>query len=62
MAGVSKTEADAHDKLMDAASELADLIAESGLDLGEKEIEDVSLFLAKNAPIIRDLLRRIPAR
>ncbi len=59
MPGVSKKEADAHDQLMDAASELVDLIASSGIDLSEQTLEDLSLLLARNGPTVRELLKPV---
>ena len=59
MPGVSKQEADAHDQLMEAASALFDLISNSGIDVGEQAIEDVSLFLARNGPRIKEILKPI---
>jgi dsDNA-binding SOS-regulon protein len=57
MPRVSKKDADAHDQLMDAASELADLISRSGIDIGEQEMEDLAIFLAKNGPAVREILK-----
>ncbi len=58
MTGISKKEADAHDRLMDAASELTDLMADSGIDISEPDREELSLILARNAPKIRKILSR----
>jgi dsDNA-binding SOS-regulon protein len=59
MARVSKKDADAHDQLMDAASELADLISRSGIDIGEQEMEDLAIFLARNGPTVKDILKPV---
>lgn len=59
MPHVSKTEADAHDKIIDAASELADLIEQSGMALPERTVEDLSIFLARNGLAVRDILKSV---
>lgn len=59
MPHVSKTEADAHDRIIDAASDLADLIGRSGMDLPERTVEDLSILLARNGPAIREMLKSV---
>jgi uncharacterized protein len=59
MPHVSKPEADAHDKIIDAASELADLIEQSGMALPERTVEDLSIFLARNGPAVREMLKPV---
>ena len=57
MGVISKTEADAWDRVLDAAVELADLIESSGMAINELDLEELTLFLARNAAIVRDLFR-----
>lgn len=57
MGVISKTEADAWDRVLDAAAELADLIESSGMAIDELDLEELTLFLASNAAIVRDLFR-----
>ncbi len=59
MSHVSKTEADAHDKIIDAASGLADLIERSRMALPERTVEDLSIFLARNGPAVREMLKSV---
>jgi dsDNA-binding SOS-regulon protein len=55
--GISKKEADAYDKLLDAAAAIADLLETGGIRISEEELEEVSLYLARNAPTLRLLLK-----
>ena len=47
-----KKEAEAYDKMLDAAENLADYIKAAGLEIGldGKAIDALSVFLAKNGP------------
>ena len=57
MVGISQKEADAYDKLLDAAAAIADLLETSGIRIAEDDLEELSLFLARNAPTLRLLLK-----
>ena len=59
MAAVSKQEADAWDRVIDAADELADLIDSSGIEIGELALEELTLFLAANSAEVRRILRPV---
>jgi hypothetical protein len=54
-----KREADAYDKMLDAAENLADYIKDAGLeiDLDGKTIDAISVFLAKNGPEVSRILK-----
>jgi dsDNA-binding SOS-regulon protein len=54
-----KKEADAYDKMLDAADNLAAFIKKSDLqiDLDAKTIDAVSIYLAKNAPEVTRILK-----
>ena len=56
-----KKEADAYDKMLDAAENLAAFINKSDLqiDLDAKTVEEISICLAKNAPEVTSILRGI---
>jgi dsDNA-binding SOS-regulon protein len=56
-----KKEADAYDKMLDAADNLAAFIKKSDLqiDLDAKTVEEISTCLAKNAPEVINILRGI---
>jgi dsDNA-binding SOS-regulon protein len=56
-----KKEADAYDKMLDAAENLAVFIKKSDLqiDLDAKTVEEISIYLAKNAPEVTNMLRGI---
>jgi uncharacterized protein len=56
-----KKEADAYDRMLDAAENLAAFIKKSDLqvDLDAKTVEEISICLAKNAPEVTNILRGI---
>jgi len=56
-----KKEADAYDKMLDAAENLAAFIKKSDLkiDLDVKTVEEISIYLAKNATEVINILRGI---
>ncbi len=56
MPNISKKEADAYDKMIDAAAELADLIERSGMEIDEYALEELTIFLASNADEVRRIL------
>jgi uncharacterized protein len=57
MSDISKKEADAYDRMLDASSDLADLIESGGIDIDEDSLEELTIFLANNAPAIRKVLK-----
>lgn len=56
-----KKEADAYDKMLDAAENLAAFIKKSDLqiDLDAKTVDEISICLAKNAPEVNKILKGI---
>ena len=56
-----KKEADAYDKMLDAAENLAVFINKGDLqiNLDAKTVEEISIYLAKNAPEVTSILRGI---
>lgn len=59
MATISKQEADAWDRVLDAAAALADLIESSGIDIDEFQLEELTIFLAMHATVVRDMLKHL---
>ncbi|QTA82312.1 YebG protein domain-containing protein [Desulfonema limicola] len=54
-----KYHADAYDKMLDAAAELADLIEQGGIKINEYDLEELTIFLAVNAHVLRDILKPV---
>ena len=56
---LEKKEAEAHDKMLDAAQALADLIKQGELriDAEPRTIDDISIFLAKKALAVTTILK-----
>ena len=59
MAAISKKEADAWDRVLDAAAELADLIEHSTIEIDEYDLEELTIFLASHGVVVRNLLRHL---
>jgi dsDNA-binding SOS-regulon protein len=59
MADFSRIEANAYDRLIDAAGYLADLLEQCGVDMDEYALEEVSIFLANNADYIRGVFKTL---
>jgi uncharacterized protein len=56
-----KKEAEAYDKMLDAAQELSALIRQSDLQIGVEDstIDEISVYLAKNAPVVAKILKSV---
>jgi dsDNA-binding SOS-regulon protein len=59
MATISKQEADAWDRVLDAAAELADLIESSAIQIDEFDLEELTIFLASHGYAIRNMLNHL---
>ena len=59
MATISKKEADAWDRVLDAAAELADLIETSGIKINEFDLEELTIFLASHGYAVRSMLKHL---
>jgi dsDNA-binding SOS-regulon protein len=59
MAAISKKEADAWDRVLDAAAELADLIESGGIEIEEYDLEEVTIFLATHGHTVRSMLKHL---
>lgn len=55
----SKKEADAYDRMMNAAGDLADLILKSKIILDEYALEELTIFLAGNADAVKEILKKL---
>jgi uncharacterized protein len=59
MATISKQEADAWDRVLDAAAELANLIESSGIEINEVDLEELTIYLASHGYAVRDMLKQL---
>lgn len=56
---VSKKEADAWDRVLDAAADLAELIDASGIEIDEYDLEELTIFLATHGYAVRNMLKHL---
>ena len=59
MQAIDKRQADAYDKIIDAAADLADLIEESKIEMDEYVLEELTIFLASHAGEVKKILRNL---
>ena len=59
MPTLTKQQADAYDRMLDAAADLADLLLKGGIELDEYALEELTIFLASNADDIRTILKKV---
>lgn len=59
MTAISKKEADAWDRVLDAAADLADLIESSQIEIDEYDLEELTIFLATNGYAVRNMLKHL---
>ena len=59
MAVISKKEANRWDRVLDAAADLADLIDSSAIEVDEYDLEELTIFLAANGDVVRDLFKQL---
>jgi dsDNA-binding SOS-regulon protein len=59
MQAIDKRQADAYDKIIDAAADLADLIEESKIEMDEYVLEELTIFLASHAGEVKMILRKL---
>lgn len=57
--GMPKRQADAYDKILEAAAELADLIELSAIEIGEYDLEELTIYLARNAHRVKTILKPV---
>ncbi len=58
MTAISKREADAHDRVIEAAMRLGDLLESQGIEMDEYDLEKLTILLAKNGPLIKTILKK----
>ena len=59
MTAISKKEADAWDRVLDAAADLADLIESSQIEIDEYDLEELTIFLATHGYAVRNMLKHL---
>ena len=59
MTVISKQEADAWDRVLDAAADLADLIESSAIEIDEYDLEELTIFLASHGFAVRNMLKHL---
>lgn len=56
---IVKKDADAYDRVLDAASDLADLIDTCGIEMDEYVLEELTIYLASNANKLREIFAKV---
>jgi uncharacterized protein len=60
MPAISKQQANAYDRMIDAAADLADLLEHVGkIEMDEYALEELTIFLANNAGEVRRMLKKL---
>lgn len=57
MTFTSKKEADAYDKMLDSADQLAEFLSESSVTLDDQQLEELGLYLASNKEMVQSLFK-----
>ena len=57
MTFTSKKEADAYDKMLDSADQLAAFLGESSVMLDDSQLEELGLYLASNKEVVISLFK-----
>ena len=57
MTFISKKEADAYDKMLDSADQLAAFLGASTVKLDDQQLEELGLYLASNKEIVQGLFK-----
>ncbi len=58
MSQVTKKEADAYDRVIDAANCISELLETSGIDIDEYDLEVLSIFIADNSHAVMQILKK----
>jgi dsDNA-binding SOS-regulon protein len=56
MRAIDKNQANAYDRMIDAAADLADLIEACKIDMDEYVLEELTIFLSSNANEVKKIL------
>jgi uncharacterized protein len=59
MAGISKRQADAYDRILEAAEALVELIEPSAIEIDEDDLEELTIYLARHASEVRAILKPV---
>jgi len=62
MSHVTKKEADAYDRVIDAANLISHLLVKSGINIDEDDLEVLSIFIADNALTVMQILKKVAKR
>jgi hypothetical protein len=62
MSHVTKREADAYDRVIDAANCISQLLVKSGININEDDLEVLSIFIADNARAVMQILKKVSKR
>ena len=57
MTFTSKKEADAYDKMLDCADQLAVFLGASSVTLDDEQLEELGLYLASNREVVQSLFK-----
>lgn len=57
MTFTSKKEADAYDKMLDSADQIALFLSESPVSLDDQQLEELGLYVASNRDILQNLFK-----
>ena len=57
MTFTSKKEADAYDKMLDCADQLAAFLGASSVTLDDEQLEELGLYLASNKDVVQGLFK-----
>lgn len=62
MVTMLKKDADAYDRMLDAAARLAAIIESRGIDIDEDDLEELTIFLAEHGMLVGRILRNLKYR
>lgn len=62
MPNVTKKEADAYDRVIDAANCISELLENCSIDIDEDDLEVLSIFIADNALSVMQILKNLTKR
>jgi uncharacterized protein len=59
MTTMLKKDADAYDRMLDAAARLAAMIESGGIDIDEDALEELTIFLAAHGLVVSRILKNL---
>lgn len=57
MTFTSKKEADAYDKMLDSADQIALFLSDSPVSLDDQQLEEIGLYVASNKDVLQNLFK-----